>query len=281
MTRSGVCIAGVSTICFLLNRPAPARAWGAVGHAVVTRAALGACAGLPPWFREAGAALASLSNAPDRWRNLEERIPALEARAPDHFFDLDEWGEEELPADRWAYERRAMRRRVDPAGVGFLPYALLEEYGELVSAFRDARAGRPGGREAALSTAGVLAHLAGDAVVPLHATRHHHGWVGPNPRGFTRNGRVHAWFETDLVVGIDAATVPARPEARRALRDPARTVRDAVADSLAQVPRVYEAELRSRRGDDEAARVLVRERLVFGATLLARLWRTAWVRSGG
>ena len=38
-----------------------------------------------------------------------------------------------------------------------------------------------------------------DAAVPLHATRHHHGWEGPNPRGFTRAPSVHAWFETDVV----------------------------------------------------------------------------------
>ena len=55
-----------------------------------------------------------------------------------------------------------------------------------------------------------------------------------------------------------------------------------LADSLAQVPRLYRLERESRRtGDDAGARELVRERLAAGATLLARLWRTAWVRSRG
>src|SRR5205823_2259673 len=80
-----------------------------------------------------------------------------------------------------------------------------EEYGVLLSAFRDVQAGRAGGREAALAAAGVLAHFAGDAAVPLHATRHHHGWVGPNPEGFTRAGEIHQWFESALVARIDPA----------------------------------------------------------------------------
>ena len=61
------------------------------------------------------------------------------------------------------------------------------------------------------------------------------------------------------------------------MRDVPGAVQALLADSLAQVPRLYRLERESRRAD---ARVLVRERLAAGATLLARLWRTAWVRSG-
>jgi len=248
----------------------------------VTRAALAASDGLPPWFRDAGDALAELSNAPDRWREAEKDAPALAARGPDHFFDLDVWGDEPLPPERWGYVARAVRRRLSPAAVGFLPFAIGEEYGVLLTAFRDVRAGRPGGREAALAAAGVLAHLAGDAAVPLHATRHHHGWVGPNPEGFTRAGEIHHWFEGALVAGVDPAEVRAAREASRALGDVPGAVHALLGDSLAQVPRLYRLERESRRTHDDAdARALVRERLAAGATLLARLWRTAWVRSGG
>ena len=282
MTRGDVRVSGVLAILLLLALSSAAAGWGPEGHVIVTRAALAASDGLPRWFRDADDALAELANAPDRWREVEKGAPALAARAPDHFFDLDVWGDEPLPPERWAYVERAVQRGLRPAAVGFLPFAIGEEYGVLLTAFRDVRAGRPGGREAALAAAGVLAHLAGDAAVPLHATRHHHGWVGPNPEGFTRAGEIHAWFESALVARVDRAEVRAGPEASRVLPDVPGAVQSLLADSLAQVPRLYRLERESRRTHDDAdARALVRERLAAGATLLARLWRTAWVRSGG
>src|SRR5262249_37418625 len=147
MTHSAVRIVVGTVILFVL----PVRAawsWGAAGHAIVARVALGPSEALPPWFREAGPALAELSNAPDRWREAEVAAPALAARRPDHFFDLDVWGEERLPPERWSYVARATERRLAPEVVGLLPFALREEYGVLVSAFADARAPRPGGGHA-------------------------------------------------------------------------------------------------------------------------------------
>jgi len=184
-----------------------------------------------------------------------------------------------LPPERWTYVRQAERRGLAPESVGFLPYAMLEEYGVLVSAFRDVRAGTAGGREGALAAGGLLAHLAGDASVPLHVTRHHHGWVGRNPHGFTRRASVHRWFESELVKGIDLAAVRVPPEARERLRDVPAAVAAALAASLALVPRVYETERAAADGSSDEARDLVRERLAAGATLLARLWRTAWTES--
>lgn len=281
MTRGDERVNAVLLILFILTFAHDAFAWGPAGHAIVTRAALAASDVLPAWFRSAGDALVELSNAPDRWREIEERVPALGARRPDHFFDLDEWGDAPLPADRWGFVEIAPRKRLRPASVGFLPFALLEEYGELLSAFRDARAGRAGGREQALAAAGVLAHLAGDAAVPLHVTRHHHGWLGPDREGFTRSGEVHRWFESVLVESVDPADIRAEAPARQDLDDVPRAVRSMLDDSLAAVPRLYRLERDGRQTrDDGPARALVRERLSAGATFLARLWRTAWVRSG-
>jgi hypothetical protein len=270
------------TLTFLLVvlLPSPAATWGPEGHALVVRAALAARPELPGWFLEAGDALAELANAPDRWRTLDESIPALAARRPDHFFDLDDWGRAPLPADRWTYVQRATRRGLHPEAVGFLPFAILEEYGVLVSAFRDARAGRAGAQAEALAAAGVLAHLAGDAAVPLHATRHHHGWVGRNPGGFTRSPGVHHWFESDLVSRVDATHLRTGSGEVQRLRDVSAAVDGALAESLSLVPRLYELERRSRvQHQDEGAVALVEERLSAGARLVARLWRTAWSRS--
>jgi hypothetical protein len=280
MTRGIVCVAMALAIFAVLGAPRAAPAWGPAGHAIVVRAAVGASDGLPAWFRGAEDALADLANAPDRWRGVEAIVPAVAARRADHFFDLDVWGPERLPADRWRYVERAQRRGLRPESVGFLPFAILEEYGALLTAFRDARAARPGAEAAALAAAGTLAHLAGDAAVPLHASRHHHGWIGPNPGRFTRSGEIHRWFESELVARVDAAGIRAAAEARRPIGSVSRAVADALAGSLARVPRLYEAERRARRERDEGPAVaLVRERLVVGATFLARLWRTAWMRS--
>jgi hypothetical protein len=273
-------IVGLVILCEIAL-PRGAAGWGAAGHELVTRAAVAAADGLPAWFRDEATALAEQSNAPDRWRDLDEEIPALAARRADHFFDLDVWGEAPLPADRWRYARRARERRLAPEAIGALPFAILEEYGVLIAAFRDVRTERAGGRVAALVAAAVLAHLVGDAAVPLHATRHHHGWVGENPRGFTRSPGVHRWFETELVAGFGPGDVRPGPDTNAPLSDVPAAVHGLIRDSLAQVTRLYEGEGQSRAGDTGAAQTLARERLAAGATMLARLWRSAWERSAG
>jgi hypothetical protein len=268
---------GTAVLIALAILPADARAWGPRGHILVTRAALAASPSLPSWFREAERALVELSIAPDRWREMQDEVPALKARAADHFFELDAWGAATLPVERWAYVREASRRRLDPADVGFLPFALLEEYGVLTSAFRDVRAGRPGAREQALASAGTLAHLAGDAAVPLHATRHHDGWVGENPRGFRRARGVHHWFESEMLPRNDPGWLEVRPGSVDPSADVRRDVGAMLGESLAAVPRLYEAELRAHRsGDTAAAQALVRERAAAGARLLGAVWQAAW-----
>ena len=261
----------------LASLPTPASAWGPRGHVLVTRGAVSAAASLPAWFRESERALVELSIAADRWKEVEREVPALKALAPDHYFELDLWGAASLPKDRWGYVRELQRRRLEPTDVGFLPFALLEQYGVLVSGFRETRGGRPGAREQALMAAGMIAHLAGDAVVPLHATRHHDGWVGDNPRGYRRARGIHRWFESDIVDRDDAAWLGVDAGSVRASTDVRRDVLAALETSLAAVARLYEAEQQSHRsGNDGAARALVRERAAAGATLLAAIWQAAW-----
>jgi hypothetical protein len=276
-------VAGAAWFCALMlgcSLAPPAAAWGPLGHALVVRAALQKADALPPWFAGAGDELADLANAPDRWRGDERAVPALAARSADHYFDLDVWGRESLPRTRWVYVRRATQRGLAPEDIGFLPFAMLEEYGVLLGAFRDARASRPGAREGALAAAGVLAHLAGDAAVPLHLTRHHHGWKGRNPEGFTQDPGVHRWFESGLVEGAKAEGIAREVEAVRLPADAADAVRAVLEESLALVPRLYRLEKSCRRGDDEECRTMARARLAAGAALLVKLWESAWERSG-
>src|SRR5215470_16085115 len=80
MTRHGDRVARAAIILCVLTHAQTAWPWGSEGHEIVTRAALAAGDGLPPWFLAATPALVDLSNAPDRWRELDEALPALAAR---------------------------------------------------------------------------------------------------------------------------------------------------------------------------------------------------------
>src|SRR5256712_13418062 len=114
MTRGDVRVSGVLAILLLLTLSGAAAGWGPEGHVIVTRAALAASDGLPRWFREAGDALAELSNAPDRWREVEKDVPALAARSPDPFFAPAGRGEEPPPPDGRADLDPAARRGPPP-----------------------------------------------------------------------------------------------------------------------------------------------------------------------
>src|SRR5580704_9396150 len=43
---------------------------------------------------------------------------------------------------------------------------------------------------------GWLGHYIADAAMPLHNSKHHDGWVGDNPQGYTRDPNIHTLFES-------------------------------------------------------------------------------------
>ncbi|MFO0844208.1 MAG: hypothetical protein U0797_17700 [Gemmataceae bacterium] len=152
------------------------RAWWAIGHASVAEAAV---PGLPeevPLFFRAAKQLGHLAGDPDRWKNKEcKHLRAAES--PDHFLDLEDYEGQRLPAGRWKAIVLLQKLKKDPEKVGFLPYAILENYDRLSVAFYDYRADPkdPAVQAKALVYAGVLAHLTGDCVMPLHTTRDYDG----------------------------------------------------------------------------------------------------------
>src|SRR5439155_16088033 len=96
-----------------------------------------------------------------------------------------------------------MRTKETP---GFLPWAIERHYELLVSSLNTLRIVEglhDGARAAALEEArqnivhemGMLSHFVGDAAQPLHTTRHHHGWVGENPAGYTTASGFHAYID--------------------------------------------------------------------------------------
>ncbi len=303
--------------------PWPASAWDYAGHRLVALLALRT---LPTNFPVAVASgdvrerVAFLSGEPDRWRNSVD-APFGHAQKPDHFFDLDELPLYDLSArtlSPFRYEAEAqfvagrLARpeqfpKVDPAHdpertrgrIGFLPWAITEHQGRLKSCFSYwrvyAEAGAPAERANAeqniVYTMGVMAHFVGDAVQPLHTTRHYNGWVGVNPSHYTTNRTFHGWIDGGYPERLNLSADRLAPRLREARRvafeefGVGRTnlfpvVLGLLERSHRQVEPLYQLERDGHLGTsgDPAppGRALIERQIVEGAQWLGDLWLTAW-----
>lgn len=224
-------------------------AWDYEGHRVVNQLALASLpTNFPAFARtpEAAERIAFLSGEPDRWRNTPD-LPLKHSNNPEHYLDMEELADyglklEMLPVFRYDFVGHlALVRKAHPDKfpqpeaaknedhtrelIGFLPWGLAEYYGKLKSGFSYLKAYQEdGGTPEEIANAqaniiyimGVMGHLAGDAAQPLHTTVHHHGWVGPNPNGYTTNRNFHSWIDGGFFVRIgglkpDALKTQLRP----------------------------------------------------------------------
>jgi hypothetical protein len=173
-------------------------------------------------------------------------LPLKHLNNPDHYLDVEElelYGlkPESLPVFRYDFVAHlAITRKASPERfpapdasqdadhtrqlVGMLPWGLTEYYGKLKSAFSYLKAfEEDGGTPEEIANAqaniiyimGVMGHLAGDASQPLHTTRHHHGWVGDNPNGYSTSRGIHAWIDAGY---FEKTGGPDLPRLRSALR---------------------------------------------------------------
>ena len=248
-----------------------------------------AAAKLPEFMNAAREQIIYNGFEPDRWRR-EEKSPMNIAQEVDHFFDSEKWGAiSTIPSDRYSFLQQLVERKGD-LKTGYVPYAIIENYGRLVNAFRFWRSAKtPNERKSAganaIYVAGVMGHYVGDASQPMHSTIHHHGWAArvPNPQHFTTDTGIHSRYESAYVdAAIDASSV------RRNVRVPQRlanvwdSIKQYLSQSFAEVVPLYELEKvgefnpdRPRtRGTDFIAAELSR-----AGTMLAALWYTAWLES--
>ena len=211
-----------------------------VGHGIIAEAAdAGLPDDVPAFFREAGKQLAHLAGDPDRWKN--PKAPHLRAaESPDHFLDLENFQGKDLPADRWKAIALLAELKQDPERTGMLPYAILENYERLCCAFRDYREtpDDPAVRAKCIVYAGVLSHLTGDLAMPLHTTRDYDGRPGAD--GKTEQKGIHAKIDAFPERNGLTAEEMARGLKAVAAEDVSARVRQALADSHAQVDRCYE-----------------------------------------
>jgi hypothetical protein len=97
-----------------------------------------------------------------------------------------------------------------------------------------------------------VGHYAADASMPLHDSIHHDGWVGDNPKGYTRDPSIHGRFEEDyvnLIGETEADVLKHVPKTARYLGDPWQATLKYSLDSRNFVEEVYRLDLRHAFGE--------------------------------
>jgi hypothetical protein len=131
---------------------------------------------------------------------------------------------------------------------------------------------------------GWLGHYVADGAMPLHNSKHHDGWVGENPRGYTRDPEIHGRFETAFVdlAGITEGDLLAYiPKEARHFDDPWTAILDHMIQARESVEEVYRLDLRGafKNPNDAEARKFTCTRIASGAAFLRDLAYTAWIES--
>jgi hypothetical protein len=265
-----------------LWRGGQAHGWWVIGHASIAEAAAdGLPEEVPAFFRAAGRQLGHLAGDPDRWKNPSCKH-LRSAEAPDHYIDLEHFGSNALPPDRWKAIALLHKLKKQPERTGMLPWAIMENYDRLSVAFYDWRADRdnPAVRAKCLVYAGALAHLTGDCAMPLHTTKDYDG--RPDKDGTLLQKGIHAKIDAfpernDLTAGAIGRGVKARK-----IDDVWKHVVEQVAASHKLVGKCYELDgAGAFDRPTRESRQFVLDRCRVGAQLTMDLWYTAWLRSAG
>jgi hypothetical protein len=250
---------------------------------------------LPEFMNAAREHLSYNGYEPDRWRE-EGRTSAMNtAQEPDHFFDSEYWGAiSTIEPDRYAFMEKVGAKKIQLRTIGYLPYAIIENYGKLVDAFRFWRnAKNPENRESARANAvyvaGVLGHYVGDGSMPMHMSIHYNGWLdtSPNPKNYTKETKergFHARYESAYVnAAIEIAAVRPKVQAPQRLANVWDSIKQYLTIGFADLEAAYELEKTGEfnpqqprpKGTDFIASELAR-----AGTMLGSLWYTAWLESG-
>lgn len=287
-----------------------ASAWGNTGHRLIGVAAVrGLPAELPAFLRTPGAAaeVGELSREPDRTKGGGQ--PHDRERDTAHFIDMDDSGRvidqrgmaiDALPRLKSEYDAALTAAGLDVDDAGYLPYAIMDGYQQLVRDFatwrvlnaaeaRETDAGKRAWyredrlrREALiLRDMGYLGHYVGDGSQPHHTTIHYNGWSRdvPNPEGFTTSRQTHGAFEgafTARVARLDAIeaamTTPQLDGFDLRARVPAY-----LKTTLAEVLPFYRLEKAGGFGEGDArGATFALNRLAAGASELRDLYILAW-----
>ena len=302
-----------------------AHAWDYEGHRTVNQIAL---ASLPTNFPafvttpEASERIAFLAGEPDRWRNTDN-LSLKHCNGPDHYMDLEQLGDygikaADLPVFRSDFVGQlAVTRAAHPEKfpapdpeqdadhtrslIGLLPWSITENYGKLKSGFSYLKTFEQyGGTPAEIANAqadiiyvmGVMGHYVGDGSQPLHATKHHNGWVGANPENYRTKKGIHSWIDGGYFnkVGLPRVAdmkADIRPARLVQLGDRAARPEEIFAATVhyleatqKEVEPVYQLEKSGALSGDgtkglEGKKYLT-QRLIVGGQMLGDIWYSAW-----
>lgn len=323
MKKFPACIFGlVSLLCL---GPLPCGAWDYEGHRLVNQLALASLGTNFPAFAltpEARERVAFLAGEPDRWRNATD--PTFgHVNGPDHYIDLeqlDDYGLDPHNLTHFRYDftaQLALARAahpdkfpaIDPSRnsdhtrqlVGFLPWAIVENFDKLKSEFSYLKTFQEGGgtpeeianaQQNIIYIMGVMGHYVGDAAQPLHATKHHHGWVGENPHGYTTDTKFHSWIDggyfhkiggvklKEIEGFVHPAQLVSLAYSNEKPGDTFPMVVDYIISQSKLVEPLYELEKASKlsgEGDlGHQGKDFLTGQLVKGGQMLGDLWYTAW-----
>jgi len=160
-----------------------AGAWHGQGHIHATSLAVLAVQDhLPPFFAEGIETIKHCSVDPDVFKFRTDETTLYRTEAPDHYFDLERFDGNDLPDTRQDFTWWCVRKGRSTSYVGTLPYAVTEWTYRLCIALAEYRRwpDNPAIQTKCLVYAGILAHYAEDACMPLHATIHWDGRANEN-----------------------------------------------------------------------------------------------------
>jgi hypothetical protein len=294
--------------------PSPAFAWGALGHRIVSGAAMRKLPdGLPAFLRTLPAHDEVSLLGPEADRMKGAGSPLDDDDNPGHYLDaLDDFSVagvvklSALPKDRAEYDR-ALHGATPPTnefGQGYLPYQIADGWQRIVRDLAYWRVDVVGEQKApspeergfftsdrtlrealTLRDIGYWGHFVGDASQPLHVSVHFNGWDGAkygNPNNFSESKTIHARFETALVRAVATeGLVAARVPAVRVSNDPLLAQVGAyLAATESKVPDVYRLEADGGiDGHSPAATALVLDCLAAGAAQMRDFIVEAWQAS--
>jgi hypothetical protein len=207
-----------------------------------------------------------------------------------------------LPPTRESYDAALRAVGANQYQAGYLPYAIMSGWQQLVTDFAYWRADVAGARWAkspperswflkdqytreglTIRDLGYLAHFVGDGSQPMHASVHSDGWGNyPNPQAFSTEKGLHARIEgafvRDFVTekDVSAHLAPYR-DCRCAI---GRRVSDYLVATQKEVVALYQIEKSGGfDGKHEGGKTFASERLAAGTAELRDLIVDAWRRS--
>jgi len=275
----------------LLGPAAPAaRAWGFLGHRVITQVAIYELpAGMQAFYFRHMAELVRLSTAPDERRNQDP------TEGPKHFIDLDHYSEDN-PFARVprVYDEAVGKFSADTLKkYGTVPWVVIETKNKLAAAFSER------------DTVGIikysaeLSHYTADAFVPLHTTVNYDGQL-------TGQTGLHALWESQLPERYLTA-YKLNGEEGKVLKDPLASIWGVIQGSYGFLTATYDLESKvskgftsqtkytfshrfgktQRRYSDAFADAYEKEvggqvafRLKGASPMVASMWLTAWQEGG-